>query len=490
MRRPNLLFLFTDEQRADTMAAYGNHRIQTPNLNRLAAESTVFERAYVTQPVCTPSRATIMTGLYPHTCGCTANNIPLPEDTPCLPEMLPDGQYATAYHGKWHLGDEVFAQHGFDEWRSIEDMYRAHYRPGRPRDVVSTYQQWLTQENGLQPDSGDHFGRAAAARLPEQYSKPAYLAGEASRFMRENRDNPFVLFVNFLEPHMPFFGPRDDLHALRDVELPANFETRPAADQALKARLLARLYQEQGHSGLPLKTEADWRRMIANYWGLCSLVDTHVGRILATLEDCGLAEDTIVVYTSDHGDMMGSHGLLAKCVMFEEAVRVPLLVRLPGQRGGRRVLEPVSQVDLVPTLLDLMGCATPDCLQGQSLRPALEGKGTPPARDVFIEWNGTNNGMEQHLKQGRLPAALQDMASPEDAWAAVSDPVRTVITREGWKLNCSPLGEHELYNLNDDPREVTNLAAQQGMRPTMKNLAARLRRWQESTSDEVALPSF
>ena len=116
--RPNILFIFTDEQRYDTMTAYGNRAIQTPNLDRLARQSTVFEQTYVTQPVCTPSRSTLLTGLWPHTNGCTANNIPLRPETLCVPEMLPD-DYSTCYDGKWHLGDEIFAQHGFQEWISI-----------------------------------------------------------------------------------------------------------------------------------------------------------------------------------------------------------------------------------------------------------------------------------------------------------------------------------------------------------------------------------
>ena len=122
--RVNLLFIFTDEQRYDTMAAYGNTRIEVPNLNRLANEGIIFKRAYVTQPICTPSRASIMTGLYPHTVGCVANNIPLPEDVPVLPELADFKEYSIGYIGKWHLGDEVFCQHRFDIWISTEDMYR------------------------------------------------------------------------------------------------------------------------------------------------------------------------------------------------------------------------------------------------------------------------------------------------------------------------------------------------------------------------------
>ena len=130
-KKPNLLFLFTDEQRADTLGCYGNEFVQTPNLDRLAAESFVFENTYVTQSVCTPSRSSIMTGLYPHTCGCTANNIPLRSEIPCLPELVADPEYRTAHMGKWHLGDEIFPQHGFQEWETIEVVYAYRCRPGR-----------------------------------------------------------------------------------------------------------------------------------------------------------------------------------------------------------------------------------------------------------------------------------------------------------------------------------------------------------------------
>ncbi len=488
---PNLLFIFTDEQRYDTLGACGNAKIDTPNLDRLAAEAFLFERTYVTQPVCTPSRSTLLTGLWPHTNGCTRNNTPLPAEVACLPEMLPPGRYATAYHGKWHLGEEIFAQHGFAEWRSIEDLYAPHYSPGRDRSARSSYHHWLVK-HGHTPDNVERevFSRPYTSRLPEALGKPAYVAGEASRFIREHRDEPFVLYVNFLEPHMPFFGPRDAQYDPAAVELPANFDAPPTEDQPLKTRLFRRFYAEHGHSGLPLRTEADWRRMVANYWGLCSLVDTHVGTILEALERCGLAERTIVVYTSDHGDMMGSHRLIAKCTQFEEAVRVPLLVRLPGQHRQKRVAPPVSQIDLVPTLLDLMGVEPPEALQGTSLRPLMEG-GRSDAGEVFIEWNGPNTGVTaDRMGPPNVPPELVELAgAPADQIAAAfGDPVRTVVTPDGWKLNCSPLGEHELYHLSDDPLELRNLFWQSSLQPVARRLLERVRAWQKRTGDAVALP--
>jgi arylsulfatase A-like enzyme len=488
MSRPNLLFIYTDEQAAGTLAAYGNPRIETPNLDRLASESVVFDQAYVTQPVCTPSRSSLLTGLWPHTNGCTENNVPLRPETPCLPEMLPGGEYLAGHFGKWHLGDELFAQHGFEEWVSIEDTYNEYFTPGRDREATSSYHDFLIAE-GLTPQKGGRFGRAEAARLPERLGKPAFLAREAGEFIRRHRDEPFVLYVNFLEPHMPFFGPRDDQHDASAIPLPANFGAELGEGQPLKARLLAEHYRRRGFGGQPLVTEADWRRMICNYWGLCSLVDTHVGTILEALDANGLRENTVVVFTSDHGDMMGSHRLLAKCVMFQEAVRVPMMVRLPGGRGAGRITGPFSQIDVVPTLLDLLGAPVPGDLPGRSRRALLEaGTGTLD-EPVFVEWNGPNNGLGDDVSGAvQIPDWMTELADPERIRAATADPVRTAISAGGWKLNCSPLGEHELYDLGADPGETRNVFEE--AKPRARELRAELAAWQARTADAVELPEL
>jgi arylsulfatase A-like enzyme len=172
--------------------------------------------------------------------------------------------------------------------------------------------------------------------------------------------------------------------------------------------------------------------------------------------------------------------------MYEEALRVPLLVRLPGQSRSRRVRAPVSQIDLLPTLLDLMGQPLPAGLQGESLRPLLEGRAEATGRDVFVEWNGHNNGFGDVVGGVSVPEPMRALASRDEIEAAITDPVRTVITPEGWKLNYSPLGEHELYHLAEDPYETRNLAGRSEMRPTMQDLAARIARWQEKTGDSGA----
>lgn len=521
---PNILFIFTDQQRADTMAAYGNERIQTPVLNRLASQSYIFDQAYVTQPVCTPSRASIMTGLFPHTNRCIANNVPLQANDPCLPEMLSHHDTACAYMGKWHLGDEIFPQHGFPVWRATEDDYHRFHGEERDPESRSDYHHFL-DKNGYRPANGSRFSRLEAIRLPEEYGKPAFLAREASSFIRRHHNHPFVLYVNFLEPHDPKFGPRDFQHRPEDVTLPESIESHPAANHHLKNRLEQKILFEEGgpfavtSKEIPaerlakfpnadreqlrrsfnpigyrydgpdenerLRKPDDWRYIIARYWGNCSLVDTHVGSILDTLEECGLNDRTIVVYTSDHGDMMGSHGLLEKCVMYEEAVKVPLLMRLPGQTESRRIVGPVSQVDLIPTLLDYMGEPLPSFLEGKSLRSVMDSASGTAEDDVFVEWNGDDRFFGNLIDTDRYPPYLEGLAGKDEALAALADPIRTIITPDGWKLNWSAREENELFNLHDDPQELENLAYESETQSLIEDLKQRIRGWQKRTSDEI-----
>ena len=467
--KPNLLFLWTDEQRADTMAAYGNRKIHAPNLNKLAGESVVFRNAYVAQPVCTPDRSTVMTGLWPHTSGCTTNNVPLPDDVPCLNEILADADYRTGYMGKWHLGDEIFAQHGFQQWVSIEDNYIKHYRQGRDRAARSSYHHFLV-EKGYKPNAKNVFTRDFAARRPLEHCKPKFLEQEACKFLHRHRDQPLILCVNFLEPHMPFFGPLDNEHDPERIDLPANFDDPLEENEPLRYRLLRESYRAQ------YPDEAAWRRLIARYWGLVTQVDRSVGAILRTLAKLGLEENTIVAYTSDHGDMMGSHKLLAKTVMYEESTRIPWLMRIPGPGAPRKVIDdPVSQIDLVPTLLDLMGAGRNDRLPGHSLARLIEGRA--PAEDhVFIQWN-PGAGF-------RTPRKV-DFATKEEIARVARESTRTVVSPDRWKLCLSDLDKSQLFNLAADPHETTNLIDRSEHRDVVRRLTAKIHKWQASVDDEV-----
>lgn len=472
-RKPNVLFLWTDEQRPDTMAAYGNRAIHSPNLNRLCGESVVFKNAYVSQPICTPSRSTVMSGLWPHQSGCTTNNIALDRGVPAVPELVNDDDYATGYFGKWHLGDEVFAQHGFQEWRGIEDGYRKYYREDKDKSIKSSYWHWL-RDKGLEPDtSGGDFSRGFAARQPFEHSKPRFLELETRDFLRRHRDEPFLLYVNFLEPHMPFFGPFDDEHRLDEVIVPSNFEdpleeNEPESYRAARARLL-----EEGWDDLPLKIEADWRRLIANYWGLVHEVDKAVGGILTELESLGLAENTIVVYTSDHGDMMGSHRLITKGYSYEECERVPWIMRVPGMTS-RHVEAPVSHIDLVPTLLDAMGLEPKADLPGSSLMPLIAGERDPDP--VFVEWHPGGILADVDINPG---------GSIRKPGAPTGNAFRQIVTPNGWKLTLHTDEHHQLFNLKDDPGETTNVFGEAAYRERVAELTAQIYAWQARVGDSV-----
>ena len=364
----SLLFILTDQQKWDTLAAYGNRLIHMPKLDRLAGRSVVFDRAYCAQPVCGPARAAIQTGTYPHWNGqVTLDADCMRSEVPCLSELLA-GTLRQGYIGR--TGHNCYSDGPAPRAKDF-DVFE---------DVSLPPAAWLEQ-NDVRPRDGERFAKHDRPHIPAELSSPAYIALRATEFIRRYAREPFALQLSFYEPHDPLSGPLDDLYRPEDVVLPASFARPPGADQPRKA-LLEHLYLLQhGKEGLDLRREHSWRRLVANYWGLCSLVDRSIGRVLDALDECGLPDRTLVVFTSDHGDMMGAHQLLGKNLMFEEALRVPLLVGLPGQRAMRRVPAPVSHVDLLPTILDFLGAPTPRHVQGRSQQgprgiraPGAEGK--------------------------------------------------------------------------------------------------------------------
>ena len=493
--KTNLLFIFTDEQSTNTIGSYGNCVARTPNIDALAAESTVFDRCYVTQPVCTPSRSSLLTGLYPHTNGCSENNLSLESYTNTIPELLGNDEYTSGYIGKWHLGDEIFPQHGFDEWVSIEDYYIDYYGPSRDRSARSNYHHFLI-EAGFEPDvtheTGPFFSRTFAANLKEEYTKAHFVADSAIEFIRRNSSDPFTLCVNFIEPHMPFHGPRDNLYPISDIPIPATLND-DLVTAPLKTRLFAEAYRERLVDGVDLRNESGWRELIRRYWGLVSMVDSEIGRIVHTLNESGAGDRTLVVFTSDHGDMMGSHGLVAKCVMFEEAVRVPLIIRMPEKILANRSItptryrKPVSQIDLVPTILDALECPQPDHLEGRSILPNLDSTSSgrdSEARDVVIEWNGMNSGFGDLLGETILLDNWRAHADEITLKAALDDPVRTLITPDGWKYSWSHRDEDQLFHLPTDPLELQNLSNHMPNNQ-ISSYRSRIEKWQGETLDPV-----
>ena len=480
--KPNLVVFLSDQLRWDTIGAYGNRGIRTPRLDRLARESAFFERAYATQPVCTPARGSIVTGLYPHNHGCVGNNIPLAEEVPTIAEMA-DG-YNTAYMGKWHLGDEMVAQHGFGTWISTEE-YRGFVSRPEYGTLSCTYDGFL-RKNGFRPDKEGNgfsaFSRDFATRVPEKYSKPAFVASEARRYIEQNRNEPFILFVTFLEPHPPYYSVFDDMYDPWEVDLPPNYDAVLTENMPSMYHLIRKYAYEVGRDE-PLKTEEAWRRLIARYWGATCLVDKYVGSVIDSLEQNGLTDDTAVAFTSDHGDMMGDFRMMQKGVINDSASRVPLLIKIPGVTDGQvRIEKPVGQVDLVPTLLDAMGVTTTANMDGKSLLPAIEGREDLSNNDVFVEWSEGDKAGDWATHYENSPELADTVRTATTAeW-------RSIITADGWKLCINQTGEHELYNTSKDPYERRNCYGEMKDSGIVLELRRKLDAWQVDHGDTVELP--
>jgi len=489
--QPNLVYIFTDQQRADTMSAYGNNWIQTPNLNRLSDDSIVFENAYVSAPICTPSRATQMTGLWPHTNGCTKNNIPLADDIKTFAEFFSD-DYHTAYYGKWHLGDEVIKRRGWDEWHSIEDQYRVWSTKEDNNEILSDYHHYLISQ-GYKPDKESSgkmvFSRSFAAQLPEEHTKAAYLGRKVSEFIDHNKANPFAICVNFFEPHPPYTGPFDDLYEPDDIPQTPVFRVDPPdnasrmstlmADEQAKKRLVINQDQETSiletddeFNGPLTNSEKEFRKVQAKYYGLVTLMDKAVGQILDAIEKAGISEETIVVFTSEHGDQMGDHNFFHKIVMYEQSVKVPCLIRVPWL-GSRDVTGRYSHIDTIPTLLDLMNIDIPKHLQGESKAGRIKKGETLEDNDIFLDWNGRS--VDQRFPLSELERMREI-------------PHRCIVTGDGWKLNLSVGDQSELYDLKNDPYEHTNLYNDPAHSVKVVELAKKIRNWQIETGDTALIP--
>ena len=469
-RKPNLIVFLPDQQRADTIACYGGKKVHAPNLNKLAAESVVFERAYVTHPVCTPSRSSLMTGTWPHINGCARNSVALDRRFCVFPELMQDKDYRTAYMGKWHLGDEGPAGRGFHQWISTEDH--------------GDYTNFLIAA-GVTPDKQDgRFSELVISNLPLELSRPKFLERHACEFIEKHSRDPFILVVAFVEPHSPYNGPLNDEHPLDEVDLDPTAMLPESENIPLRYRLMREWQQAEAvldRQRLPRQfffgvTSDEYRSIKQRYLGLVTLVDQSFGAILGCLERCGVSDDTIIVHTSDHGDSLGAHYLFGKEVMFEEAARVPYLVRLPGHKRAKIVPQPVSHIDFVPTLLDLLGQPKHPQCAGKSLLPLIREDTTATTpENIFMEWapNRTKVRKGTSLAPRRLIKR------------AVDESTRALVSPDGWKLCLRDKDLNELYNLKDDPWETRNVYSDRQYASVISRLASEIHRWQESTHDRL-----
>ena len=397
--RPNILWYCSDQQRFDTIAALGNPHIHTPRLDRFMAEATTFTHAYCQSPICTPSRASFLTGMYPGALGVNANGnayFPRHHEGRLVPHVLARGGFDCGLVGKLHLAGSTRGRE-----RRVDDGYRyfqySHSHKG-PRSFGHDYAEWLRLQ-GADPDElmGSEIDNSTIYRqgagdlnfagvlepspandnIPPHLHQTFWCTEKSIEFIQKNRrgGQPWLLSVNPFDPHPPFDAPWEYYRRYDPESLPgAHFED---GDLEHQERLAGAGIDFQAQPRHP--EELGNRRMQASYYASIELIDHEFGRLLDHLEASGQRGNTIVIFTSDHGEALGDHGMVCKgCRFYEGSVRVPLMISWPGNFAEGLVSDAlVELLDLAPTLYDALGMEIPSFVQGRSLLPLLTGQAPP-----------------------------------------------------------------------------------------------------------------
>ncbi len=437
---PNILWICTDQQRFDTIHALGNECIRTPNIDGLIAEGVAFTRCYSQSPVCTPSRAAFLTGRYPRTTRCRQNGQKIPDDEVLVTRMLADVGYDCGLAGKLHLS--ACEPRVCDYEERIDDGYRVFHWSHHPNPdwEANAYIQWLegkgqSWDDLYHPQRG-HFETWAG--VPAEYHQTTWCAEKAVEFMNEDRDGPWLFSLNCFDPHHPFDPPQEYLDRYDPDDMPMPLWQPGELDNKPSFQQIDHRGAYGGKGITPTRlADREQREIVAAYYAMVELIDDQVGRLLRALEDSGQRENTIVIFTSDHGEMLGDHGILLKGPHFYEgAVHVPLVVSWPGHlQAGLQSDALVELVDLAPTLLDACGMDLPTRMQGRSLLDICTGGADPHSHkdSVYCEYY---NAMPGH---GRAAQA-------------------TMLFDGRYKLVAfHGTDQGELYDLETDPHEFNNL---------------------------------
>jgi arylsulfatase A-like enzyme len=389
--KPNILWICTDQQRADTIHALGNPHIRTPHIDAMVANGTAFTRAYCQSPVCTPSRASFLTGRYPRTTRCRQNGQAMPPQERLISRLLADAGYTCGLAGKLHLAT---CANGVVEKR-IDDGYEVfhwshHPQPDWPENA---YTQWLTAQGTSWEELYDGPTTPYIKHgIPAEFSQTTWCANMAIDFLREQQGTPWFFSYNCFAPHHPFDPPGDYLARYNPDELPLpKIDPREPGSKTSYQQLDAQ-YAHNDPSGYhaAAMSDRDKREVTAAYYAMVELIDENVGSMIAALEETGQLENTIVIFMSDHGEMLGDHCIYLKGPHFyEAAVHVPLIMQWPDQfQANQRADGLMELTDIAPTLLDAAGIKIPTAMQGKTLLPILQGTADPHAhRDyVFSEY--------------------------------------------------------------------------------------------------------
>lgn len=424
-RKPNILWICGDDHAPYVMGAYGNAQVRTPNLDQLAGQGMRFDRAYCNSPVCTASRQSFITGRYPRTIGVTQLKTPLSEKETTLAEMLAAAGYDTAAIGKMHFNSDL--KHGF-ELRIDQPQHQAWLKgkgvaPLPPGVAVQPPWKPFSDPASVWLNSAARPFGAVDADMAG-----TFFASAAARFLAEKKEPPFFALVSFYEPHSPF-------------NFPLEFQGRHKPEE-FKAPQPGKEDSGQIPEIFRKLTDVEKQGIVAAYHTSVEFLDRNIGLVLEALEKSGRAQDTIVIYTGDHGYMLGQHGRFEKHCGYEPAVRSALLVRYPGSvKPAQSTTALVEFVDLVPTLLELCEVKIPANVQGKSFAALLQGKTATHREHVIIEYSENE---EAYLRTDRWKFMYGTGERNRDDGYATGQPL--------------PGQTIQLFDLEKDPEELTNVA--------------------------------
>ena len=444
MSKPNILFIYSDQHRYDCVGANGHPLVQTPNVDALGAQGARFTHAFTPIPLCVPTRCSMLTGRWPTQHGVVFNYDGetfrrLDPDQPTLGAAVRDAGYHMTHIGRWHVDRQrTPLDFGFHDY--LPDWRYGQWRKHRGLPSAPSDQGWRGQADpGIEPGE----------------SSLAWHANHVIRRMEDSLEEPDPFFIrwNMVEPHLPCRPPEPyaSMYDPGDIEPWPGFGDDFADKPYIQKQMLATW-------GVLDMDWEDWAPVVARYLGVISLLDHEIGRVLEALDRLGLAEDTLVVYSSDHGDMCGSHGMIDKhYIMYDDVVRVPLFMRWPGVIPAGTTTDAFvsNSIDLPTTFCNVAGAPAPETFMGRGLILIACGRDDDARQDIFATYHGNQFG-----------AYSQRM-----------------VRDRRWKYIWNATAVDELYDLETDPGELRNRAHDPACAAELTRLRQRLVAWMEQTDD-------